>query len=518
MISEPWRTDPRGQKAVEFLSNLTLQGSFTGQKWVLEPWQEEWVRELYGRRNPDGTRQITKVSLWMPRGLGKTQQAAGICTYQLFCGPEGQEIYAASADRDKAGRIYKAMAQSIRADPYLSRLCVLSDYHLRAAIPSRNSVFKALAADQDQGHSLAPSTLVCDELHLWRSRDLYDALVSGFGKRKKGERLEIQISTAGKSREGLAWELFSYAKNVRDGVIKDPSMLVRIFGAPDDADWKDPKVWRAAMNDCSFVDWDFIASEFKLAESIKSQEFKCRQLYLNQWVEHSAETWIEPEAWRACQQTYSAEDLFGATAVAAIDLSSVRDLTSLSLFFPESKRVLSWSWLPREGISEREARDGVTYRVWHQAGHLHWTTGNRIVHQEVAEKVNEILQQFNITQLVADPYSLHLIAGYLNQEIVKYPQSPGYMSPPSKWFETAVASKTIHHNGDPLLSWAVGNTCVKTDAYENTSPNKGLSRKRIDPCVALIMAIGAWLGSEAPADDFYAHRDNFIFDMTAADN
>jgi len=509
-----WWNHPKAQQAVDFFSNLTLIGDYSGQRWVLDRWQEEWIRELYGKRNPDGSRKINKISLWMPRGLGKTQQAAGIAAYELIYGPPGREIYSAGPDRDKAGRLYKAMAQMIRADPHLERLCELSDYNMRIRVKGKDSVYQALAADSDQGHGLAPSTLILDELHLWgpKGRKLYQALISGFGKRKKGSRLEVQISTAGDSRDGLAYELYSYAKNVRDGVIKNPNMLVRIFEAAEDADWTDEEVWRSCMP-CSFVDFDFIRQECEEAKHIKHKEWDFRQLYLGQWVERVGDdTWIAPSEWDACRSDYDETDLEGEECYAGLDLSSVRDLTALSLFFPRSRRVLSYSWLPETGLSGREDRDGVTYRQWRSEGRLFTTSGSRIVHSEVAEKINEILVRYHVVKLVADPYSLHLIATHLNQEVEKYPQSPGYMSPPSKWFESAVASREIRHDGNPLLAWCVGNTVVEKDKYENISPHKGKSRKRIDPCVALVMAIGAWLGSEGEesGDDFYDGENNYI--------
>jgi phage terminase large subunit-like protein len=508
-----WQTHRLGQRAVGFLQCLTLVGDYSGQPWRLEPFQEEWVRRLYGTRNPDGTRQYSKVSWWLPRGLGKTQLAAGLVCYQLLSGPEGQEIYGCSSDREKAGRLFKAAAQMLRADPLLFRLVDISEYHYRIKVPSKNNTFQCLAATEDKGHGLAPSMLVCDELHLWDSRAMYDSLTSGFGKRKKGSRLEVQISTAGADRSGLAWDLFTYAKSVHDGLIIDPEMLVAILGAGEQDDWTDPATWRKAMP-CSYVDFDFIASEFKLAQSLKYREHAFRQLYLNQWVDHTdAGTWIAPAEWEACQEDYDTTDLFNEPAYAALDLSSVRDLTALSLFFPRSRRCLSWGWLPGEGLKEREERDKVTYANWRDQGYLITTSGSRIVHEEVAAKVNEILATYDVVKFVADPWSIHLIAPFLNQEPERFPQTAEYLSPPTKWVETAIMNKTLRPNRNPLLAWAVANTVVGFDKYERAYPTKGKSRLRIDPCVALLSAIGAWLGS-TPAIDlnkFLADRDNFIF-------
>jgi phage terminase large subunit-like protein len=512
--SEDWRTHPLGQKAVEFFERLTLIGDYYGRRWKLEPQQDELVRRFYGTRLPDGSRQYNKLSIWEPRGRGKSQKAAGFGAYQFFCGPPGQEIYAASSDREKAKRIYTAMSTAIHADKSLNRLAECSDYNLRIRHRRNGTVFQALAADSDQGHSLSPSMLIADEVHLWygtKGRKLYDALTSGFQKRKS--RLEIQISTAGDNRQSLAWDLYSYARNVRDGVIKDPRTLVHIAEVPESEDWRDPEVWQRYVP-CSFVNWDEVREECRLAQIIRYKEYSFRQLYLNQWIEHQAESWVKPSEWRACQDDYTPEDLYGQRCTAALDLSSVRDLTALTLYCPDTHRTLSWCWLPGDGIFDREERDQVTYRRWADDGHLYLTTGGRIVHSEVAEKVNEILMNYDVVRLVADPYSLHLIAPYLNQEPERYPQSPGYMSPPTKWLETAISTRAIKHNGNPLLAWCVGNVVVEKDKYENVTPVKGKSRNRIDAAVALVMAVGAWIGGEgAQSEDlsrFCANRDNLL--------
>ncbi len=518
-MPESWEKHPKAKQALKFFESLTLIGDYSGERWKLEPFQVDWLSELYGRRNPDGSRVINKVSMWMPRGLGKTQQAAGVALYELVMGPPGREIYAAAPDRDKASRIYKAMAQMIRADPHLLEMIGgegnLSDHYLRIKIPGKSSVFQALAADSDQGHSLAPSMLVLDELHLWKSRKLYDALTSGGHKRKKGSLLEIQISTAGDTKSGLAWDLYSYAKDVRDGRITNPNMLVRIFEAPEELDWTAESTWRLAMP-CSYINFEAIAAECELAKHIKAKEFSFRQLYLGQWLEHSEAAWISPDEWAACAEEYTAEDMYGLEAVAGLDLSCVRDLTSISLFFPETKRVLTWSWLPGEGIAEREEKDHVPYRAWAKEGYLFFTSGKRIVHSEVGEKINELLQKYNIIRFVSDPYSLNLITPYLNQEPSTYSQSPGYMSPPSKWLEVSISERSIKHYNNPLLNWCMGNVVVDQDKYENISPHKVKSRKRIDPAVAMIMAIGAWLGggdSGMDANEFYSNKANFMITL-----
>jgi Phage terminase-like protein, large subunit len=516
-ICKDYLSHPKAIQACKFFESLTLIGDYSGEQWRLEDFQRDWISELYGTRNEDGSRQKSTVSLWMPRGLGKTQQAAGVALYELCMGQDGREVYAAAPDREKAGRIYKAMAQMIRANPFLDDLCMCSDHYMRIKIPSKHSTFQSLAANEGQGNSLAPSTLVCDEMHLWRSRDLYDALVSGGHKRKEGSFLQIQISTAGNTKSGLAWELYSYAKKVRDGEIINPNYLVRIFETPEEADWTSEEVWRQAMP-CSYVNFKTISQECEVAKHIKHKEFSFRQLYLGHWLEHADRTWLDLEEWRACADAYTEDDLIEEPAIMSLDMSRVTDLTSIVLYFPQSKRLLTWSFLPSEDIAKREEKDKVPYRTWAKPenGYLILTKGKKINHEEVAEKINELLGRFDVEQFVADPALLSLICPYLDRQPETYKQTYEYLNPPCQKLELLISNKQIRHSNNPLLNWCVGNVVVIPDKQERIFPSKKRSRGRIDPVVALLMAIGVSMGDEPEQDinKLWANVENYQIDLS----
>jgi phage terminase large subunit-like protein len=59
-----------------------------------------------------------------------------------------------------------------------------------------------------------------DELHTQPSRELYDVLKTSMGARR--QPLIISITTAGHDRESICYEVWDYARKVRDGVVDDP--------------------------------------------------------------------------------------------------------------------------------------------------------------------------------------------------------------------------------------------------------------------------------------------------------
>jgi len=48
----------------------------------------------------------------------------------------------------------------------------------------------------------------------------------------------------------------------------------------------------------------------------------------------------------------------------------------------------------------------------------------------------------------------------------------------------------LRHDGNPVLTWCIGNVVGKADRRGNLSPTKSRPEQKIDAAVALMMAIG----------------------------
>ena len=55
-----------------------------GKPFLLAPWQEEAVREIFGQVDEDGRRIIEMVYLEVPKKAGKTELAAGIVLFEAI--------------------------------------------------------------------------------------------------------------------------------------------------------------------------------------------------------------------------------------------------------------------------------------------------------------------------------------------------------------------------------------------------------------------------------------------------
>jgi phage terminase large subunit-like protein len=63
------------------------------------------------------------------------------------------------------------------------------------------------------------------------------------------------------------------------------------------------------------------------------------------------------------------------------------------------------------------------------------------------------------------------------------------LTAPTKSLEKAILSKTLRHDGHPVLRWNVSNVAVESDAAGNIKVSKEASTERIDGVAALVMAV-----------------------------
>jgi phage terminase large subunit-like protein len=70
--------------------------------------------------------------------------------------------------------------------------------------------------------------------------------------------------------------------------------------------------------------------------------------------------------------------------------------------------------------------------------------------------------------------------------MIDVPHNVLNFSEPMKQLDALVVAGRIHHNGDPVLGWAMGNVVAKKDAKDNVYPRKARDENKIDPAVALI--------------------------------
>jgi len=507
----------RGELAIKFVSKLKLVGDFAGQPFDPRPWQQDILRKLFGKLRTNGRRQYKRMFLALPRKQAKTTLTAAIAGYLLVgeCqGKEQQQIYSASGDRAQASLIFKTLASMIRSDPILSERCLIYDSYKRIEYGPLGNTFEALSREAGYKHGLSPSAVLFDEVHVLPDRELHDVLTTGYGARL--EPLTIYITTAGWDRQSICWELWEYARRVRDGLVEDPDFLPILYEAAPDADWRAESTWRACMPALDdFCSLDYIREECNRAQKLPAYENTFRQLFLNQWTEQ-ANRWISLETWDNCKADFTPEDFAGRECVAGLDLSSTKDLTALVLMFPNELGgydILPWFWLPGETAIEREKADRTPYTVWTRDGFLEQTGGKRIDYEYIKAKLLDLAKEYQFRSIGFDPQFAQMLASQLYQDgdglpMVEVRNTFTVLNAPTREFERLVVEGKIRHNGHPVMRMCVANASLK----ERTGlvlPSKSNSSGRIDGVAAAVMGVAVGMGGPQ-SDSCYEHQDLLI--------
>lgn len=486
--------NPGADRAVAVIERLTHTGDFAGQEFKLRPWQTRIVRQLF-RTGKDGRRVYRTCLMMFPRKNGKTELAAAIAIYCLLFDSKQGEIYLAAADRDQASKVFQAMEAMLEQDPELEAQVEIVRSQKRIVHRASGSFCRAISAEAYSKHGFNASVVIYDELHCAPNRELWDVLATSQGGRL--EPLMIAISTAGYDRHSILWELYAHAKKVLENPALDPTFLPIIYEAAVDDEWTDEKVWKKAnpaLGDFRSLEEMRIACA--RAKEIPAQENVFRRLYLNQWTEQ-AERWIPLQAWDACAVTRVdyRRSLKGRRCYVGMDLSSTKDLTALVAVFPDDDgfEVLAHYFCPKDTIAERTASDRVPYAEWARLGFVSATPGNVVDYEAVRHLLKDWAAEFDVRELAFDPWNATDLVTRLQAQdgFSCFPMRQGFssLSAPTKSLEKAILSRSLRHDGHPVLRWNVSNVSVESDATGNLKISKKVSTERIDGVAALVMAV-----------------------------
>jgi phage terminase large subunit-like protein len=489
----------RAERVIRFIESLKVtSGAHAGKRFRLRPWQRAIVKAWYAT-DRSGRRIVRTGLLSVARKNGKS----GLCAALALChlvGPEMErrgQIVAGATDRDQSALIFDELVAFIQDNEAFAERCNVKRHEKMIEDLESGSKFRALSSDAKKAHGLSPSVVILDELAQWGTgagRALYDALTTAQGARK--EPLVLVIGTQSPDDHNLMSQLVDYAKAVQAGSIDDQTFAGYVFEIPQEADVWDEANWKLANP--ALGDFRSLEDMRTLAERAKKMptlEASFRNLFCNQRVD-AEERWLPPEEWNACAGEIDLDALVGQRCLGALDLGSVRDLTAFALFFPESGVLLVWTWCPADNLRAREDTDRVPYAVWAERGHIEPTPGRATDKRRVALRLAELCARFNPEAIAFDRWQITELERILTEDGITLPPlkafGQGYasMSPATKAFEERVLNRRLVHAASPVLTWAISNVTIESDAAGNRKPSKERSRERIDPAVAAIMAVG----------------------------
>jgi len=508
----------RALEPIEFVQLLKHSGDFYGQPFVLLDWQHDVLWDVYGTVRDDGLRQYRAAYLEIPKKNGKTELIAALALYHLACDPAGGEIYCCAADKQQAGIVYKAACAMVEQEPAFADRITTPDGSRKKHIEVKSgykeirnnktgSYLRVLSAEAYTKHGINPSVVIFDELHAQPNRDLWDVMTFGASSARREPLLWV-ITTAGDDpdRASIGWEVHEQARKVQDGELVDPTMYVKIYAAPEDADIYDEAVWHAANPSLGHtMSVDTLRQEALRARNSEATEKLFRWLRLNQWVSLKRLGWLPLTLYDQRRSKLTPADLVGKRCYCGLDLSSTTDLTALGFVFPpqdglDKYVLMTRQWIPADGMAERVRRDKVPYDKWAKAGHVEVTPGSVIDYELIMYQLAAVSLQYDVVAWGNDPWGAEKLRQDLERgvevdgkeaviELAAIRQNIENLSPAMKEIERLLGNGEAEIVHNPATRWAFGNVTVVEDGNGNYKAKKISAVQRIDPMAALFNAM-----------------------------
>ena len=500
-------------KAIGFIETFCThtKGELAGKPLLLEDWQKKIIGDLFGWKQENGLRKYRTAFIEIPRKNGKSTLCAAIGLYMLFADDErGSEVYSAAGDRAQAGIVFEIAKRMIITNPELTKRSKV--FRNSITNESKGNFYQAISSDSKTKHGFNANCIIFDELHTQPNRDLWDTLLTSTGSRR--QPLCIAITTAGYDRQSICYEVYDYAKKIKDEIIEDSSFYSSIYEADLDDDITDEEEWKKANPNYGIsLRKEYMKRESQRAVDVPSYQNTFKRLMLNIWTD-SQTAWIGAKEWELCQGDIDLKELKNKECWAGLDLASTRDISALVLLFKEDEKfiVVPYFFIPEDNAKKRSERDKVDYVTWHNQNHLTFTNGDVADYNFIKEKIMELGNEFRIQSICYDRWNAsQLVIDLTNEGVPMEPFGQGFqsMAAPSKQLESLILSKQILHNGNPVLKWMISNTVMEEDAAGNIKPSKKKSSEKIDGVVSLIMSLGSYM-TEGDVSSVYNERGLLI--------
>lgn len=476
----------------------------------LEDWQVFFLMSLFGwLRRSDGCRRFRMASLYVARKNAKSTIAAAI-GWWMFAkdGEPGAEVYSGATSRDQAMEVFRPAQQMGRKIPALPRdLCV----EINASNMVRLSDMSKFAPVIGKpGDGASPHCALVDEYHEHTTSDLLDTMLTGMGARR--QPLALIISTAGSNLAGpcrddwKACEATLLSAEADDGSA-DETRFALIYCADDGDDWTSEIALRKANPNYGIsVSAEFLQNQIKKAIAQPRDQGAVKTKHLNLWVTalsgfYDVQKLNAPPVFNSQLRL---DDFKGKPCFIGVDAAAKRDISAVVRVFPEADgrtfTAFGRYYLPRATVQLPQHQN---YRAWEQAGWLTVCEGNENDFTTLEDDIVSDARDFDVREVDFDPWQLRSTVGRWRQNhglsCVEIPRTTRSFSDAMKTLDAMIASGRFRHGGDPVLVWALGNVVAKEDAGGNVFPRKEQDAQKIDPAVALLMALSRALTVETTA-------------------
>lgn len=491
-------------KFIQLLPHTKGEWAFKRMPITLEPWQLFIVCSAFGWVHK-GTklRRFREVYTEIPRKNGKSAISAGVALYCFTCDNEfGAEVYSGATTEKQAWEVFRPAKLMCKRTPLLMEAFGIEVNAKNMNRPEDGARFEPLIGNPGDGQS--PHCAIVDEYHEHDSDSLYTTMLTGMGARR--QPLMWAITTAGYNIEGPCYDKRREVIEMLNGTVPNEELFGVIYTVDEGDDWTDPEILKKANPNMGISIYsEFLISQQNRAKNNPRLASTFKTKHLNIWVS-ARSAYFNMLSWRECEdKTLTIEMFEGQSCVQALDLARKLDMNSRVKLFTrdiEGKRhyycIAPSFYVPYDsvfGADIENQRTAERFKKWVETKHLTLTDGAEIDYRVILEDAKADNLSNPIDESPIDPHGATNLSHHLADEglnPITIVQNYTNMSDPMKELEAAIASGRFHHDGNPIMTWCIGNVVGKflPGNDDVVRPIKEQNENKIDGAVALIMAIG----------------------------
>ena len=485
---------------IQLMPHTKGRWSAKKERLILQPWQCFIECNLFGWVHKEtGLRRFRIVYEEVPRKNGKSLRLAARGLY-LFAadGEAGAEVYSGATSEKQAHEVFRPAWQMAQKMPsFRSRFGV--ELSGNPKNPGTMYVIEDMSKFETvigkPGDGASPHAALVDEYHEHDTDHMVDTMLTGMGAREQ-PMLSI-ITTAGTNIGGPCYEQRRDVIRILEGEVKDETIFGIIYGIDEGDRWDDPaSLIKANPNYEVSVFGDFLLAQLEAAKRSSSKQNAFRTKHLNDWV-GAKSAWMNMLAWQRQKREFEIEDFEGYPCWVGVDLASKLDVAALVMLF---RKDGAYYCIPRFYVPEIALEENEKYRTLVLEGAMIATPGEMTDYGFIEQELNELAARgADIQDIAFDPAQATYLMTRLDQSglpVTEVAQNVRNMSEPMKEVEALTLSRKLWHDGNPTMTWMMGNVVAKVDAKEHIYPRKETKANKIDGAVALIMAMARAMSDE----------------------
>lgn len=475
------------------------------------PWILDFVSAVFGAYDEEsGRRLISEFLLLISKKNSKSTTAAAIMLTALMRNwRKSAEFLILAPTIEIANNSFIPARDMIKADAALSALMHVQEHYRTVTHRITGAMLKVVAADEESVGGKKATGVLVDELWLFGKRanaeNMLREATGGLASRPEG--FVIYLSTQSDDPPaGVFRQKLTYARNVRDGRVKDDRFLPVIYEYPaamiKGDEFLDPSTfWVTNPNLGASVDREYLVREFSMAREAGAESlcgFAAKHLNVEIGIALRSDRWAGADYWQRQARKLTLDELLDRSDVVTIgiDGGGLDDLLGFAVMGrdKDTREWLAWTHAyAHPSVLQRHKSEAARMKDFAKAGDLTLVDD---IGQDV-EQLAAIVERVNATGLLdkigVDPVGIGAIfdaivqRGYPIESIVGISQG-WKLGGAIQTCERKLAEGKLWHCGQELMAWCVGNARVEPrgNAFLITKQTSG--RAKIDPLMAMFNA------------------------------